>query len=93
MIENINNEVFKEQIISEVVERVSRLLDEKFEGVEASLASPYVNGINGLARYLGIGESLATQIKNNNEIAYSQRGREIWFRKSDIEKFMSKNRA
>jgi hypothetical protein len=43
--------------------------------------------------YLGIGETVAQEIKNNREIPCSQRGRKIWFKKSDIEKFMQKNKV
>ena len=56
-------------------------------------SSPYICGIDGLARYLNIGETVAQEIKNNNEIPCSQRGRKIWFEKKEVEKFMRKNRA
>ena len=55
--------------------------------------SPYVQGIDGLANYLCIGKTIAHELKNSGEIPYSQRGRLIWFRKADIDKFMQRNRA
>ena len=56
-------------------------------------SKPFVKGIRGLANYLDIGISLAQELKNNNEITYSQRGRELWFRKSEIDKFLQKYKA
>ncbi len=91
MIENqkINNEV----IITELTSRLSKIINEKLEQMQRAESSPYINGIDGLAEYLGVGLTLAQELKNKKEIAYSQRGRQIWFKKNDIEKFMQRNRA
>ncbi|MBR6495729.1 MAG: helix-turn-helix domain-containing protein, partial [Rikenellaceae bacterium] len=69
----------------------SKVFDKKFEELKECIASPYVNGINGLAAYLGIGETLANKLHKDKEIKSSRFGREIWFRKSDIDKFMAKH--
>ncbi len=69
------------------------MLDEKIREMQDIESSPYINGIDGLAKYLGIGLTLAQELKNKKEIAYSQRGRQIWFKKSDVEKFIKRNRV
>lgn len=88
-----NQKIYDEVIITELTNRLSRIISEKMEQMQQAESSPYINGIDGLAEYLGVGLTLAQELKNKKEIAYSQRGRQIWFKKSDIEKFMQRNRA
>lgn len=71
-------------IITEVVER-------KLEELHERDASPYITGIEGLAKYLNVGTTLAQELKNTKEIPPSQRGRTVWFLKSDVHKFIKKN--
>ena len=87
------NLIYDEVIITELTNRLSKIINEKLEQMQQAESSPYINGIDGLAEYLGVGLTLAQELKNKKEIAYSQRGRQIWFKKSDIEKFMQRNRA
>ncbi len=88
-----NQKIYDEAIITELTDKLSRIINERMEQLQQAESSPYINGIDGLAEYLGIGLTLAQELKNKKEIAYSQRGRQIWFKKSDIEKFMQRNRA
>lgn len=90
MIENIYEQVCNEALIATISDNVSKIINDKLEDLRNEMSSPYVNGIDGLAEYLGIGESLATKIYKNHEIKSSRYGREIWFRKSEIDKFMTK---
>ena len=87
------NLIYDEVIITELTNRLSKIINEKLEQMQQAESSPYINGIDGLAENLGVGLTLAQELKNKKEIAYSQRGRQIWFKKSDIEKFMQRNRA
>ena len=87
------NQIHDELIITELTNRLSQIITEKLGQMQQAESTPYVNGIDGLAEYLGVGLTLAQELKNKKEIAYSQRGRQIWFKKSDIEKFMQRNRA
>ena len=87
------NQIHDELIITELTNRLSQIITEKLVQMQQTESTPYVNGIDGLAGYLGVGLTLAQELKNKKEIAYSQRGRQIWFKKSDIEKFMQRNRA
>lgn len=85
--------IYNDAVIAALTERVSKMLDEKIREMQDIESSPYINGIDGLAKYLGIGLTLAQELKNKKEIAYSQRGRQIWFKKSDVEKFIKRNRV
>lgn len=85
--------IYDDAVIAALTERVSKMLDEKIREMQDIESSPYINGIDGLAKYLGIGLTLAQELKNKKEIAYSQRGRQIWFKKSDVEKFIKQNRV
>lgn len=85
--------IYDDAVIAALTERVSKMLDEKIREMQDIESSPYINGIDGLAKYLGIGLTLAQELKNKKEIAYSQRGRQIWFKKSDVEKFIKRNRV
>ena len=87
------NQIYDELIITELTNRLSQIITEKLVQMQQAESTPYVNGIDGLAEYLGVGLTLAQELKNKKEIAYSQRGRQVWFKKSDIEKFMQRNRA
>lgn len=80
-------------MITELTDRLSRIMNEKLEQLLQAESSPYINGIDGLAKYLGIGSTLAQELKNRKEIVCSQRGRQVWFKKSDVDKFMQRNRA
>lgn len=90
MIENVYEKICNEALIATITDKVSKIIDEKLEDLRDSMSSPYVNGIKGLAEYLGIGETLASKIYKNRKIVSSRLGREIWFRKSDIDKFITK---
>ena len=90
MNENIYEKVCNDALIATITDKMSKIINEKLEDLRNEMSSPYVNGINGLAEYLGIGETLATKIYKSNEIKSSRFGREIWFKKSEIDKFMTK---
>ncbi len=90
MIESLYEKVCNEALIATITDKVSVVIDEKLEDLRNKMSSPYVNGLKGLAEYLGIGETLATKIYKTKEIKSSRFGREIWFKKSDIEKFMER---
>ena len=90
MIENVYEKICNEALIATITDKVSKIIDEKLEDLRDSMSSPYVNGIKGLAEYLGIGETLASKIYKNRKLVSSRFGREIWFRKSDIDKFITK---
>lgn len=90
MNENIYEKVCNDALIATITDNVSKIINEKLEDLRNEMSSPYVNGINGLAEYLGIGETLATKIYKSHEIKSSRFGREIWFKKSEIDKFMTK---
>ena len=91
MTDSIYEKVHNDALIATITDTVSKVFDKKFEELKDSIASPYVNGIKGLAAYLGIGETLANKLHKDKEIKSSRFGREIWFRKSDIDKFMAKH--
>jgi excisionase family DNA binding protein len=91
MTESIYEKVYNEALTTAIADAVSKVFDKKFEELKDNIASPYVNGIKGLAVYLGIGETLANKLHKDKEIKSSRFGREIWFRKSDIDKFMAKH--
>lgn len=90
MNENIYEKVCNDALIATITDKMSKIINEKLEDLRNEMSSPYVNGINGLAEYLGIGETLATKIYKSNEIKSSRFSREIWFKKSEIDKFMTK---
>ena len=89
MTDSIYEKVYNDALVAVITDAVSKVFDKKFEELKDNIASPYVNGIKGLAAYLGIGETLANKL--HKEIKSSRFGREIWFRKSDIDKFMAKH--
>ena len=89
----LNDKINNRELIIALKEELGALLETKLEIIQNQIESPYVNGIDGLAKYLGVGLTLAQELKNKKEIAYSQRGRQIWFKKSDIEKFIQRNKA
>ncbi len=87
------NRIFEDAAIKQITAELSKTIDSKLEQIQELQFSPYITGIDGLAKYLGIGLTLAQVMKNSKEIPYSQRGRQIWFKKSDVEKFITKNKA
>ena len=91
MIQSIYEKLYNEKLTAAIADTVSKVFDKKFEELKDSIASPYVNGIKGLAAYLGFGETLANKLHKEKEIKSYRFGREIWFRKSDIDKFMAKH--
>ena len=87
------NRVCDDAVISTITTQVVDALSKQIEKMKECVDSPYVQGIDGLANYLCIDKTIAQELKNSGEIPYSQRGRLIWFRKADIDKFMQRNRA
>ncbi len=87
------NRICDDAVINTIISRVITAVLEKMEQLKEQENSPYVYGIDGLARYLGVGETVAQELKNNKEIPCSQRGRKIWFEKSEIEKFIRRHRV
>ena len=85
--------IYDDAVINTITSRVIDAITQKLEKMKEQESSPYVSGIDGLASFLGIGETLAQEMKNKNEIPYSQRGKKIWFKKSEIEKFMQRHRV
>ena len=87
------NRICDDAVINTITARVIEAVEKKMEKLAEEKSSPYICGIDGLARYLNIGETVAQEIKNNNEIPCSQRGRKIWFEKKEVDNFMRKHRA
>lgn len=87
------NRICDDAVINTITSRVITAVLEKMEQLKEQENSPYVYGIDGLARYLGVGETVAQELKNHKEIPCSQRGRKIWFEKSEIEKFIRRHRV
>ena len=87
------NRICDDAVINTITARVIEALEKKMEQLKEQEDTQFVFGIEWLARYLGVGETIAQELKKNKEINYSQRGRKIWFKKSDIEKFMQKHKA
>lgn len=87
------NRICDDAVISTITAQVVDALSKQMEKMKEHGDSPYVQGIDGLADYLNIGKTIAQELKNSGEIPYSQRGRLIWFRKTDIEKFMQRNKG
>ena len=71
------NRICDDAVINTITARVIDAVEKKLNRLAEEQTSPYICGIDGLARYMGIGETVAQEIKNNKE----------------IEKFMRKNRA
>ena len=90
MIDSVYEKVCNEALIATITEKVSKIIDKKFEDLRDDISSPYVNGIKGLGNFLHIGETLASKLYKTKQIKSSRFGKEIWFKKSDIEKFMQK---
>ena len=86
------NRICDDAVINTITMRVIDALKVQMEKMKEEQETPYIQGIDGLALYLGIGETVAQELKNNKEIPCSQRGRKIWFKKSDVEKFIQRHR-
>ena len=86
------NRICDDAVINTITMRVIDALKVQMEKMKEEQETPYIQGIDGLARYLGIGETVAQELKNNKEIPCSQRGRKIWFKKSDVERFIQRHR-
>ena len=86
------NRICDDAVINTITMRVIDALKVQMEKMKEEQETPYIQGIDGLARYLGIGETVAQELKNNKEIPCSQRGRKIWFKKLDVEKFIQRHR-
>lgn len=90
--ENLYNDVAIDVVVIKLAEqlenKISKIADEKIKKSIDLSSSPYLCGIDELAKYLGIGKTAATELKNDKVIPYSQRGRLIWFKKSDVDKFI-----
>ena len=86
------NRICDDAVINTITMRVIDALKVQMEKMKEEQETPYIQGIDGLARCLGIGETVAQELKNNKEIPCSQRGRKIWFKKSDVEKFIQRHR-
>ena len=87
------NRICDDAVINTITAKVIEAVEKKMERIAEEQSSPYICGIDGLARYLDIGETVAQEIKNNKEIPYSQRGRKIWFEKKEVDKFMRRYKA
>ena len=87
------NRICDDAVINTITAKVIEAVEKKMERLTEEQSSPYICGIDGLARYLDIGETVAQEIKNNKEIPYSQRGRKIWFEKKEVDKFMRRYKA
>ena len=61
--------IYDDAVIAALTERVSKMLDEKIREMQDIESSPYINGIDGLAKYLGIVFTLAQELKKKKEIA------------------------
>lgn len=81
-----------ELLIAEITKSLSRCIERKLEELHEKEVSPYINGIEGLAKYLNIGTTLSQELKNNKEIPSYQRGRTVWFKKSEVDRYIEKNR-
>lgn len=86
------NRIQDDLIINEIVKSLTSAICGKMEELHERDVSPFINGIDGLARYLNIGTTTAQEIKNNKEIPSFQRVRTVWFKKADADKFVEKNR-
>lgn len=91
---NISNDAIVDLIVAKLSEQIEskivKIVDEKIQKVIDHSSSPYLCGIDELAKYLGIGKTAATELKNDKVIPFSQRGRLIWFKKADIDKFIQR---
>ncbi len=54
-----NQKIYDEVIITELTNRLWKRINEKLEQMQQAESSPYINGIDGLAEYLGVGLTLA----------------------------------
>lgn len=75
-----------------MAEKMTQIVNEKLEELRGAVSSPYINGLKALANYMGIGECLAAKLCKTKEIKSSRLGREVWVKKSDVEKFMERHR-
>lgn len=85
MFENERLVSAQNNLLNELMEKITKLQEDS--------ASPYICGIPALAKYLGIGETFARELKDSKEFPCYQRGRALWFKKSEVEKFIQKNRV
>jgi excisionase family DNA binding protein len=79
-------------IINQIVNSLMCGVERKMEELHEKESSPYIHGINGLANYLGIGKTLAQEIKNERKITPYQDGRNVWFKKAEVNKYVESNK-
>ena len=63
------NRISDDVVINTITAKLVEALGKKMEELKEQQDSPFVYGIDGLARYLGIGETVAQEMKNNKEIS------------------------
>ena len=86
------NDVNQEILIQQVGDIITEVVERKMEELHDRDISPYITGIDNLARYLGIGQTRAQEMKNSKVFPCYQEGRTIWFKKAEIDKYITKPR-
>ena len=86
------NDADHELFIQEVRNSITEAVERKMEELHDRDTSPYITGIDCLAKYLGIGLTHAREIKSSEAFPCYQQGRTIWFKKAEIDKFIEKQR-
>lgn len=85
--------LYQEVAILNAMNRLEEKINNMMQELREKGNTPYLCGIDELAKYMGIGKTAATALKDRKEIPYSQRGRLLWFQKADVEKFIQRNRV
>ena len=57
------NRICDDAVINTITARVIEALEKKMEQLKEQEDTPFVFGIDGLARYLGVGETIAQELK------------------------------
>ena len=83
------NRIKDELVVAEITHSLTGIIERKLEELHEKNTSPYINGIKGLANYLGVGTTLAQEIKNDKKIPSYQNGRTVWFKKSEADKYIN----
>ena len=83
------NRIKDEAVIADITNMLSKVVIDKLEELHDKDVSPYISGIKGLAKYLGVGVTLAQEIKNSHRIPSYQEGRMVWFKKSEVDRYIN----